>query len=79
MTDAIIANLAVAGWRVIQRRNGRWRIELIAAPGQMHSRGVIWIDVERHWRGQCQPTWRQIPLALTDFNETGEIQAMTHK
>ena len=75
----IIADLAAAGWRVIQLRNGRWRIELIAAPGQVHSRGISWADVVAHWRGQCCRQWRQLPLALTDVRESGETQAMNFK
>ena len=62
MDDRIIADLAAAGWRVKQRRDGRYDLELIAAPGQMHSRGVAWTDIETHWRGQCWRKWRQLPL-----------------
>lgn len=70
MGNHVIADLAAAGWRVTARRSGRYDLEMIAAPGQMHSRGIAWDDVVRHWRGCGQRTWRQMPLVLTDVDET---------
>ena len=52
MDDRIIADLDAAGWRVQLRRDGRYDLELIAAPGQMHSRSVTWNDIETHWRSR---------------------------